>query len=133
MNEIKTRITFIYTLMDGVKIKYIGKSNDPHKRFIYHTRYEKNNKNYKQYWVDKMKRNNKEISLKILEVVPYEIWQEREIFWIAKYGLKNLVNHRIGGNGSEGQKSINFIKRDKNLKITSETHNTLITYCKKMN
>ena len=28
-------------------------------------------------------------------------------------------------------KSINFIKRDKNLKITSETHNTLITYCKK--
>ena len=58
-------------------------------------------------------------------VLTYHIQKE----WF--YGLKNLVNHRIGGNGSEGQKSINFIKRDKNLKITSETHNTLITYCKK--
>lgn len=90
----------------------------------------KNLKNYKQYWVNKMIRNNKEISLKILEIVPYEIWQERETFWIAKHGLKNLVNHRIGGNGSEGQKSINIIKKNKNLKITSQTHNVLTKYCK---
>jgi hypothetical protein len=130
MIEIKSRVTYIYALLDGTKIKYIGKSNDPHKRFIYHTRYEKNSKSHKQYWVNKMKRNNKEISLKILEVVPYENWQKREIFWIAKYGLKNLVNHKIGGNGGEGQKSINFIKKDKNLKITSKTHDILLKYCK---
>jgi hypothetical protein len=80
-----------------------------------------------------MKRNNKDISLKILEIVPYENWQEREIFWIAKYGLKNLVNYKIGGNGSEGQKSINFIKKDKNLKITNKTHDILIKYCKENN
>lgn len=130
MSEIKTRITFIYALMDGVKIKYIGKSDDPNKRFIYHIRYGKKIKNYKQSWVNKMIMENKKIILKILEVVPYEIWEEREKYWISKYGLKNLVNTKIGGNGGEGQKSINYIKRDKNLKITTETHNILKTYCK---
>lgn len=129
MIEFNGRITYIYALMDGVKIKYIGKSDDPNKRFIYHIRYGKKSKNYKQYWVNKMIRENKEISLKILEVVPYEIWEKREKYWIAKYGLKNLVNTKIGGGGSEGQKSINFIKRDKNLKITTKTHEILKKYC----
>lgn len=97
MDEFKTRITFIYALMDGLKIKYIGKSDDPNKRFIYHVKYGKKIKNHKQNWVNKMIRENKEISLKILEVVPYEIWEEREMYWIGKYGLNNLVNGTVGG------------------------------------
>ncbi len=130
MSEFKGRVTYIYGLMDDVKIKYIGKSDDPNKRLIYHIKYGNKIKNHKQNWVNKMIRENKEIYLKILEVVPYEIWEEREMYWIAKYGLKNLVNGTVGGNGGDGQKYINFVTRDKNLKITSETHNTLKTYCK---
>ena len=130
MNEFKGRITYIYALMDGLKIKYIGKSDDPNKRLIYHVRYGKKIKNHKQNWVNKMIRENKKISLIILEVVPYEIWEEREMYWIAKYCLKNLVNGTVGGNGGDGQKYINFVTRDKNLKITSKTHNILKTYCK---
>ena len=130
MIEFKGRITYIYALMDEFKIKYIGKSDDPNKRLVYHIRYGKQVKNYKQNWVNKMIRENKEFSLKILEVVPYEIWEEREMYWIAKYGLKNLVNGTVGGNGGDGQKYINFVRRDKNLKITSKTHDILKTYCK---
>jgi hypothetical protein len=130
MIEFKGRITYIYALMDEFKIKYIGKSDDPNKRLVYHIRYGKQVKNYKQNWVNKMIRENKEISLKILEVVPYEIWEEREMYWIAKYGLKNLVNGTVGGNSGDGQKYINFVRRDKNLKITSKTHDILKTYCK---
>lgn len=130
MDDFKTRITFIYALKDGVKIKYIGKSDDPNKRLIYHIRYGKKIKNHKQNWVNKMIRENKQISLKILEVVPYDIWEEREMYWINKYGLNNLVNGTVGGNGGDGKKYVNFVKRDKNLKITSETHYILKTYCK---
>jgi len=127
MSGFNGRITYIYALMDGVKIKYIGKSDDPNKRLVYHIRYSKHIKNHKQNWINKMVRENKEISLKILEVVPYEIWEEREIYWIAKYGLTNLVNLSVGG---KGRKYPNFIKKDKNLKITSKTHEILKKYCK---
>lgn len=130
METLKTRITFIYALMDGDEIKYIGKSDDPIKRFIYHIRYSKHVRNHKQNWVNKMIRENKEISLKILEVVPYENWEQREMYWIAKFGLNNLVNGTIGGNGGDGQKYINFVSRDKNIKITTETLGLLKTYCK---
>lgn len=41
MRKINSRVTYIYALFDGTKIKYIGKSDDPHKRLIYHIRYEK--------------------------------------------------------------------------------------------
>lgn len=131
MKEFKGRITYIYALMDGTKIKYIGKSDDPYKRFIYHVKYSRKIRNHKQNWVNKMVSENKEISIKILEAVPYEIWEEREIYWIAKYGLKNLVNGTVGGNGGDGQKYINFVSRDKNLKITTDTHTILKNYCKK--
>jgi hypothetical protein len=128
MKEFKGRITYIYALMDGSKVKYIGKSDEPYKRFVYHLKYGKKTTNYRQNWVNKMVRENKEISLKILEAVPYEIWEEREIYWISKYGLKNLVNLSVGGKGRKYP-----IKKDKNLKITSKTHEILKKYCEDNN
>lgn len=124
MIEIKSKITYIYALMDETKVKYVGKSDDPYKRLLYHVKYSKKIINYKQNWINKMVRENKEISLKILEIVPYEIWEEREVYWIAKYGLKNLVNLSVGGKGRKYP-----IKKDKNLKITSTTHELLKKYC----
>ena len=124
MIDLKCKVTYIYALMDETKIKYIGKSDDPNKRLVYHIKYGKKIKNHKQNWINKMLRENKKISLKILEVVPYEIWEEREVYWISKYGLKNLVNLSIGGQGKKYP-----IKKDKNLKITSYTHQILKNYC----
>jgi hypothetical protein len=80
MIEIKSKITYIYALMDETKVKYVGKSDDPYKRLLYHVKYSKKIINYKQNWINKMVRENKEISLKILEIVPYEIWEEREVY-----------------------------------------------------
>jgi hypothetical protein len=74
-----------------------------------------------------MLNENRNITIKILETVPYDIWEEKEIYWINKYGLENLVNSTIGGNG---RKYNNLIKKDKNIKITSNTHQLLKEYCK---
>ena len=122
----KTRITYIYALMDGDDIKYIGKSDDPNKRLNQHIKYGYNNKSYKHSWVRKMLRENKEIKFKILEVVPHNIWEEREIYWISKYRSSNLTNKTIGGEGKNYPESL---IKTKNLKITTKTHEILKKYC----
>lgn len=73
-----------------------------------------------------MLRENKEINFKILEVVPYNIWGEREIYWISKFNSNNLTNKTIGGEGKNYPES--SIK-NKNLKITTKTHEILKKYC----
>jgi hypothetical protein len=75
-----------------------------------------------------MLNENRNISIKILETVPYDIWEEKEIYWINKHDLENLVNSTIGGNG---RKYGDLMKKDKNLKITSNTHKLLKEYCEK--
>lgn len=122
----KTRITYIYALMDGDNVRYVGKSDDPNKRLNEHIKYDYNKKSYKHNWVRKMLRENKEINFKILEVVPYNIWGEREIYWISKFNSNNLTNKTIGGEGKNYPES--SIK-NKNLKITTKTHEILKKYC----
>ena len=128
METEKTRITYIYCLMDGDSIRYIGKSDNPIKRLNEHIKYGYNNKSYKHNWVRKMLNENKEIKLKILEVVPYNTWEEREIHWIDKYSSNRLTNKSIGG---EGNKYPETLVKNKNLKITTKTHELLKQYCKK--
>tara|TARA_R110000822_G_scaffold42869_2_gene116226 strand:+ start:121 stop:360 length:240 start_codon:yes stop_codon:yes gene_type:complete len=48
------------------------------------------------------------------------------MFWIRHYGIENLVNGTIGG---DGRKYREDMKRDKNLKITPQTHKLLKEYC----
>lgn len=122
----KTRITYIYALIEGDDIRYIGKSDNPVKRLNEHIKYDYNKKSYKHNWVRKMLKENKEIKLKILEVVPYNIWEEREIYWINKYNSNKLTNKTIGG---EGKKYPESLIKNKNLKITTKTHELLKSYC----
>ncbi len=125
--NMKAKETNIYALMDGTNVKYIGKADNIEKRLSEHIKEsQKNKKTYKHKWINKMLVNNKEITIKILETVPYNIWEEREIYWIEQYGLKNLVNGTIGGNGRKYEEDM---KRDKNLKITQKTHELLKKYC----
>jgi hypothetical protein len=122
----KTQITYIYALMDGDDIRYIGKSDNPNKRLNEHINYGYNKKSYKHNWVRKMLSENKEIKIKILEVVPYNIWGEREIYWINKHSSSKLTNKTIGGEGKNYPESL---IKNKNLKITSKTHKILKKYC----
>lgn len=124
----KKKETYIYALIDdNNNVRYIGKSDNPDKRYIEHIKYgSKNKKNHKENWINKMLNENRKISIKILETVPYDMWEEKEIYWINKYGLENLVNSTIGGNG---RKYNDLMKKDKNLKITPNTHQILKKYC----
>ena len=127
METEKTRITYIYALMDDDDdIRYIGKSDNPNKRLNEHIKYDYNKKSYKHNWVCKMLRENKEIKFKILEVVPYNIWEEREIYWIHKFRSSKLTNKTIGG---EGKKYHESLTKNKSLKITTKTHELLKKYC----
>lgn len=125
-----TRITYIYALMDGDIVRYVGKSDDPLKRLNEHIKYDYNKKSYKHNWVRKMLRENKEIKFKILEVVPHDTWEEREIYWINKFKTNNLTNKTIGGGGKNYPESL---IKNKNLKITTKTHELLKKYCEDNN
>ena len=126
MEANNTRITYIYALMDGDKIRYIGKSDDPNKRLNQHIKYDYNKISYKHNWVRKMLREKKTINFKILEIVPYDIWEKREIYWIDKYSSNKLTNKTIGGGGKNYPESL---IKNKNLKITTKTHEILKKYC----
>lgn len=122
----KTRITYIYALMEGDNVRYVGKSDNPNKRLNEHIKYDYNKKSYKHNWVRKMLRENKEINFKILEVIPYNIWEEREIYWINKFSSNKLTNKTIGG---EGKNYLESLIKNKNIKITTKTHELLKQYC----
>ena len=92
-----SKITYIYGLCnDDNIIRYVGKSDNPFKRLKQHLYHAKEKKTHKDNWI---LYNNYNINIKILELVSYDIWEEREIFWIKKLKNNNLVNHNEGGLG----------------------------------
>ena len=129
--------TYIYGLMDGDVIKYVGKSDNPDKRKKLHITESINgiSNTDKCNWINKMISNDKEIGLKILEEVFHNEREEKEQFWIKYYGIDNLVNCTVGGlgnfdiNGESNLKYNETMKRSKNLKITPITHKILKDYC----
>ncbi len=141
MEKDKNKKTYIYGLMDGDVVKYVGKSDNPNQRKYNHISEALNSdsKTHRINWIKKMVKENKEISLKILETVPYDKWEEKEKYWIEYYGLDNLVNGTIGGlgnldiNGISNRKYSEELNRTKNLKITPNTHEILKKYCEENN
>ena len=89
----KTEITYIYGLTDGDKVRYIGKSDNPRKRLLEHIKEsEPKNKTHKHKWINKMVKNNSEIGVKILEVVPSNELKTKEIFWIEILFLSKCIS-----------------------------------------
>ncbi len=94
--------TFIYALYEEHKpniIKYVGKSNNPEKRFKNHIIMSKKLKTYKDRWLQKSIKNNINIKYKILEIVDINVWDIREQYWITFYKTKQLTNTSVGGKG----------------------------------
>jgi len=100
------KFTFIYGLKEiGGEIRYVGKTNNPKKRFNDHMKNYKKSKSHKNSWIKYCKNNGIKIEMVILEKVDCSKWQQREIFFISHF--KNLTNHKKGGEG--GSTNINTL------------------------
>lgn len=115
------KTTFIYTLSDrDGHIRYVGKANDPQKRFTDHI-YDKK-KTHKSTWIRSL--GYKPI-LEILDEIAIDDWQFWEMYWIAqcKAWGHHLTNHTNGGEGvSKGNVLSDEHKRKLSEALSGEKH-----------
>ena len=113
-------VTYIYALIDPItnNIKYIGKSNSPETRIRVHIHNAKFNKVSNVHlcrWINLLLNQGLEPELKIIEETTFEIWREREIYWIDFYQNKfKLCNKHEGG--LEPPNMIGFKWSEENMK-----------------
>lgn len=95
--------TFIYALTDprDGQIRYIGKADDPTRRYVAHTKAVRQRNPYKEAWIRKLAGLGLQPGLQILEQVLIAQWSDRERFWIAHYRTlgARLTNLCEGGQG----------------------------------
>lgn len=95
------RIAKIYALTDprsGV-IRYVGKSNDPNKRFRSHVK-TTDTSTRKGAWLTALRKAGIKPLLSILETCDKRSWEEAERFWIAHFRV-TLYNIDAGGLGGD--------------------------------
>ena len=98
----------IYSLVDPItqKIRYIGFTTFLiEKRLKEHIDESSSNKRtYKLNWIRKLLKKGVTPTIKLVEVVPFEIVDQKEIYWVSYF--KNLgeplVNGTKGGRGAPG-------------------------------
>lgn len=95
--------TFIYALCEpGTRIvRYIGKANNPKKRFGEHLLHSKKNDAHKNCWIRSLLAVGQRPELVILSETPSVTWQAEEMRYIAAaHGLGiRLTNSTDGGDG----------------------------------
>ncbi len=92
--------TFIYALLDGENVRYIGKSNDPQRRFRAHLR--DKCKSHKTNWITLLKEEGRLPKIEIIDEIPFNKWEFWEQFYISLYkswGF-DLINKNEGGIGT---------------------------------
>lgn len=117
MEKIKT--TFIYALKDPRTeiIRYIGKANDPSKRYSNHINQCRDKNTHKRNWINNLRIEKLKPILEILEEVPIEKWKEYEKKYIKKYIGNDLMNYTEGGDGCTFANKTSFKKGDGAKKI----------------
>jgi hypothetical protein len=108
----------IYTLSDPhtEEIRYVGKTVETlNKRLSKHTSNIKNlnEKNHRAFWIKSLVQKGLKPIIRLIEEVPFEIWEEREKYWIKYYrdlGL-NLVNSTDGGDTCNPDISSKVLKK----------------------
>lgn len=101
--QFEHKITFIYALIDPKtnEIRYIGKSDTPHKRIKSHissvkTKSIKNSQ--LANWINDLLQNGLKPELAVLEVCRYDNWENKEKEWIMTLKNRyNLFNIQDGG------------------------------------
>lgn len=95
--------TFIYALKDprDGSVRYVGKSNDPVKRYAIHLCRQTGVDTQVKRWVQDLKAQGLRPILVIVEEVPRAMWEDKERYWIAHYRNANteLTNVTSGGMG----------------------------------
>jgi hypothetical protein len=111
------KTTFIYALTcpNTGEVRYIGKSDNPQKRYRIHVHNYFNKDSYKARWIRSLQRDNTKPGLMILEEVMVSEWIEAEKRWIAHYRsigakLTNITEGGQGGATNKGKKSKPIIK-----------------------
>ncbi len=128
IEKLSPEYTYIYTLSDkNGNIRYVGKSNDPNKRYVIHLR-DINGNTYKNHWLKKLKKNKIKPILEILDIVLVDEHKFWEKYWIEQcknWGFK-LTNSTKGGEGiikpiygkkcsEETKKKLSIINKGKKL------------------
>lgn len=95
---------FIYTLVDprDNRVRYVGKSNDPEKRYQAHLYDRLNSNPRKQNWIKKLRRVGLKPILSVIEICAECEWQDRERYWISKFREthSDLLNITDGGDAA---------------------------------
>lgn len=96
---------YVYSLIDPFtnKIRYIGKSHDPHKRLIHHLQWSAlKSKTHKNIWIKSLLKRNSQPVLKIIaKTNTYKNIDRLEKKYISLFKNKgyNLTNGTTGGDG----------------------------------
>lgn len=103
-SNLAPKTTFIYRLDDPEtgETRYVGKTNDPKKRLRGHIRDARRERYHKGYWITNLLARGLKPLMVIIEEVPFEIWRERELYWIHFY-LEHghpLTNTYFGSEGT---------------------------------
>ena len=102
---VDTRNVKIYVLKhpDTLEVRYVGKTvRSLSKRLGNHIANAKGNKHNKHLsnWILSLLREGKKPIIETIEECTYDIWQDREMFWISQFN--NLINLTDGGDGCRG-------------------------------
>jgi len=96
--------TFIYALKEGGIVRYIGKADNPAKRFKQHLRNAAKGRTYKDRWIQSMLTRNEPVVLDVLMRIPVAEWDWWERAYISIFGLVfPLTNSTEGGDGVSGK------------------------------
>ena len=97
------KYTNIYALLDprDGHPRYVGKSNNLKERLKNHCNPSHSKNTHKLNWIALLRTKGMKPLLKVIEIVPIEIWKDREKYWIRYFKKRKykLVNHTEGGDG----------------------------------
>lgn len=98
--------TFIYTLTDPetLQIRYVGKTDNPHRRLLAHKRQCVDNKTHCKRWIATLNAKSLAPTMSIIEEVSKDAWEDKERYWIQHYRAlgADLTNITRGGGRKSG-------------------------------
>lgn len=98
-----TTPAYIYVLCDPDtnEVRYVGKTDNPYRRFHVHLADCDSGNSYVKRWVRSLKRQGKRPVMTTIEFCDHASWADRERYWIAQYRSDGarLTNTQTGGRG----------------------------------
>ena len=94
---------YIYILIDPLtnQIRYVGKANDPKKRYLSHKNKSKDKNTHKRNWINKVMLKGVYPEIEVIDKVLKSEWKYWEKWWIMYFKSigADLINKTFGGDG----------------------------------